>query len=136
MNNRWEALSELVTEAEKASQGTATETTQADPSSEKPESNVGDDEQRPTPLAKSGEAVDAENATELDPSEDSVDDSPRRERLSPGERSAESEVEAAEEERQKRLMEDMLAATVELRNCIDYHDVFVDAEADAAADES
>lgn len=36
-----------------------------------------------------------------------------------------------EEARRTKLMDDLVAATVEMRNCIDYHDVFADAEADS-----
>lgn len=41
------------------------------------------------------------------------------------------DVDIEEEARRTKLMDDLVAATVEMRNCIDYHDVFADAEADA-----
>lgn len=108
-------MSELVSQAEKQSGEDG-----QDPSRE----GTGDSEGRSTPASEQ-----AEQGEEPPPTGES------------GEGIADEDVDrnAAEEEaedaRRKELMEDMVAATMELRNCIDFHDVFVDAEADAGTDE-
>lgn len=157
---RWEALSELVSQSEKNESEEGSEEGEGDDEkrsdgqvpdspSKQPGQAIetdGDDEAPDATLSPRGrnKAGSAAHANGKDDNSDHIAaQAPQAHSEDEGEEAAatamgvsvrcEAEIEA-EELRQKKLMDDMVAATMELRNCIDFHDVFVDAEADAGID--
>ncbi|CAM9128303.1 unnamed protein product [Choristocarpus tenellus] len=146
---RWEALSELVTKSEKWKQeveeggnvdnsGSEEEEVMEDNDSSDVEGGDGKDGRNGAVSEKDSLAATASRTSEetegskVGAGEGQAGEGGGGETGAGGGGTGEVDVieDPEAEERYRKLMDDMVAATMEMRDCIDYHDVFAEVEAD------